>query len=213
MGYCWCTDVRCTNPDLISSGSTFNKKCEEFILSIESGTSKYYCIGQDFNDALFQYSREYPRETFTGVTWNDSDYYDCIKFTLVIKNGEYKQVKCEPCYLYGLRMNGYEIPKGLFERFKKHLKRYIERIDLVHPDPIKGEVFDFLNDKEDQDGFRLYYTITWENDKHKFTATKRFISFIMVEYQKKDSEQNKITHTDNGMTNCNQDESDDGLPF
>jgi len=185
MGYRVRTNLRCTNPDLITSGSTFNKKWEKFLLGFENGFTQYYCGGEYFNDALFQLSQEYPLETFTGVTWNDSDYYDCMKFTLVIKNGDYKQIKCEPCYLYGIRMNKYEIPEGLFERFQKHIERYIERIDLVHRDPNKGEVFDFLNDKEDLDGFRSYYTITWENDKHKFTATRRFTSQIMVEYQKK----------------------------
>jgi hypothetical protein len=39
----------------------------------------------------------------------------------------------------------------------------------VHRDPNKGEVFDFLNDKEDLDGFRSYYTITWENDKSEIS--------------------------------------------
>lgn len=186
MGYRWCTNVQCTNPELIASGSTFNKKCKEFILTIESGTSKYYCIGQDFNDALFQFSREHPLETFTGVTWNDSLYYHCIEFTLIINNGEYKQVKSEPHYTYALlSCNMDEIPKGLYKRFRDHFKCYSERIDIIHRDPINGEVFDFLNDKRDQEGFSSFYTIIWENEEHKFTGTKRCESFVEVTYQRK----------------------------
>jgi hypothetical protein len=185
MGYRFRTNVRCTNPGLIASGSTFNIKWGKFILGIRSGITQYYCGGDYLNSALLEFSRKNPQEVFTGVTWNDSDYYDCKKYTLIIKNGEYEQVKCEPFYVYGFRINDYEIPEGLFERFEKHLERYIERIDIVHRDTNKGEVFDFLNDKEDQDGFRSFYTITWENDKHKFTATRRFTSQVMVDYQKK----------------------------
>jgi hypothetical protein len=122
MSYRVRTNVKCTNPDLIASGSTFNKKWGKFLLVIESDFTQYYCGGDYFNDALFQLSLEYPLETFTGVTWNDSDYYDCMKFTLVIKNGKYKQVKREPCYLYGIRINKYEIPEGLLRDFKNTLK-------------------------------------------------------------------------------------------
>jgi hypothetical protein len=197
MGYRWRTNVQCTNPELIASGSTFNKKCKEFILSIESGISKYYCIGQDFNYAPFQFSREHPLETFTGVTWNDSDYYDCIEFTLIINNGEYKQVKSEPHYTYALLYRNWKkVPEELYRRFREHFKRYAERIDVVHRDFINGEVFDFLNDRKD-----------------KFTGTKRCESFVEVKYQKKNHKHNKITNTETEILTCNQDESEYELPF
>ena len=69
MSYRVRTNVKCTNPDLIASGSTFNKKWEKFLLGIESGYTQYYCGGEYINDALFQLSMEYPHDTFTGVTW------------------------------------------------------------------------------------------------------------------------------------------------
>jgi hypothetical protein len=43
----------------------------------------------------------------------------------------------------------------------------------------------------DVDGFKSYFTVTWENDEHKFTATKRFTSLVMVSYYKKPPKKEK----------------------
>lgn len=199
MGYNRQTNVSCTNPALIDSGSTFNHEWKDSILKIENGVTYYNCRKEYLNDALFELSKEYPNETFTGVTWNDSDYDDCIKYTLIFKNGEYNVVKMEPEYQYLFPVIENEECNKLAERFKAHLEIYLKRIDIIKANPVEGTVFDFLNDKKDKDGFSSYYTIVWENDQHKFTATKRFTSLVIMDYQKKEPKLDKILELEEGQ--------------
>jgi hypothetical protein len=185
MGYYTQTNVSCTNPEILSSGSTFNQKWGDFLMQSKNGVAYYYCRKEYLNDAIIELSKENPAVTFTGVTWNDSDYYDCIKYTLIIKNGKYKIVKYEPEYQYFFPIIEDDEYKRLAERFREHIDLYLKRLDIVNDDPVERELIDFLNDKEDNEGFKSYCTITWENDEHLFTATKRFTSHIIVDYKRK----------------------------
>jgi hypothetical protein len=214
MGYDVRTNLSCSNPEVISSGSTFNQEWAKNLMEIDGGVFKYYSRGYYLHDNIAALSKQYPDETFTGITWNDSDIYDRIKYTLIYKNGECKQVNCEPGYVYGVyNDNYYEMPTDLFERFKKHLHRYIERIDIVREDIEEGVVFDFLNNKPDEDGFMSYYTIIWENDEHKFTATRRFTSQIAIKYEKKEPLPGRHLEKDKELVEASHDDLYDDLPF
>lgn len=214
MGYDVRTNLLCTNPTIIFSGSTFSQKWAKSLMEIDKGVFKYCSRGYSLHDDLVDLSKQYPNESFTGITWEDSNIYNRIKYTLIFKNGGCKQVNCEPGYVYGFNNdNYYEMPTDLFERFKKHLDRYIERIDIVRENIEEGVVFDFLNNNPDEDGFMSYYTITWENDEHKFTATRRFTSEITIKYEKKQSSANKRQEIEKELKESNEDYSTDDLPF
>jgi hypothetical protein len=73
----------------------------------------------------------------------------------------------------------------LAKKFRNHIELYLRRLDILNCDPNEEQVFDILNDKEDDEGFKSHWTITWENDEHLFTATKRYTSHIIVDYKKK----------------------------
>jgi hypothetical protein len=79
--------------------------------------------------------------------------------------------------------------------------------------PENDIVFDFLNDRKDQDGFVSYYTITWETGIHKFTATKRFTSQVIVDYQRKKSVKKKEMEIKIDLSEKGQDEVNENLPF
>jgi hypothetical protein len=207
------TNLSSSNPELLHPESEFNKEWKGFILGMDGGTTFYYSSGNFFNDALIEHSKKYPLETFTGETWNDSDYYESIKYTLFIQNGKCIQLMMEPNYTYQLPTSYDVESEMLLQRFVKHLEVYLKRIDVIKEDPLKGTYFDFLNDREEKDGFRSFYTITWENDKHIFTATKRFTSYIVVDYQKKDFGQESFKEPEKGQPDGNQHDSDYELPF
>jgi hypothetical protein len=73
------------------------------------------------------------------------------------------------------------------------IDRYLNRLDIVREDPDEGIVLDFLNDKKDSEGFKSYFTITWGNDEHIFTATKKYISQVIVGYERKQSKKGNTT--------------------
>jgi hypothetical protein len=213
MGYRRGTKVKCTNPELLFTGSTFNKEWKDFILDVKDGVTEYYCRKDYLNDAIIELSKQHPEVTFTGVTWTDDDYYDSIDFTYIVKNGDLKVVKEEPHYQYLCPYIEDDEYDRLAIKFLDHVNQYLVRIDLIHAEPDEEAVFDFLNDKTDAEGFRSYYTITWENDYHKFTATKRFTSHVIVDYQRKnpiDKEQKKI---DEHPSDENQNNTDESLPY
>lgn len=185
MGYYRATVLTCTNPDIIASGSTFFNEWKHAFWKIENGETYYVCRKEYFNDAVIILSKEHPSEIFTGKTWIDSDFSDCFCYTLVIKNGEYFVIDYEPYYQYMFPDIEDVEYNRLSTRFKEHIDKYIKRLDIVLEEQESGKEYDILNDKKDDEGFISHYTITWENDQHLFTATKRYTSEIIVSYEKK----------------------------
>jgi len=185
MGYYRGTKVSCTNPSILASGSIFNQEWSDFLIRIESGVTYYHCRKEYLNDAIVELSRQHPDVTFTRVTWTDDDFEDSIEFTTIIKNGKEDDVKMAPHYQILFPVIDDEEYNSLTHRFQEIIDLYLSRIDILRADPTEGFVFDFLNDKKDRDGFKSYYTITWENDEHVFKATKRYTSQVVVDYRRK----------------------------
>jgi hypothetical protein len=181
------TKVKCTKPELLLSGSTFNNEWKDFLFNVKDGVTEYYCRNDYLNEAISDLSKKNPEVTFTGVTWIDDDYYDSIDYTYIVKNGDFNVVKEKPHYNFMYPPIENDVFKILLKKFIQHVIQYLERIDVIYENPNEGLVFDFLNDKTDQEGFRSYVTITWENQDHKFMATKRFTSFVSIDYQRKKS--------------------------
>jgi len=191
MGFYVGTKVSCTKPELLATGSTFNQEWLDSIERIEDGITFYHCWKKYFNYALAELSRINPEVTFSGCTWIDDDYYDAVDLTFILKNGFYDYVDKAPHYQILFPFIEDEEYISLKNRFQKHIENYLQRIDIIRKDSENGVVFDFLNDIEEQDGFSSYFTITWENEYHKFTATKRATSHVMVDYERKTPENAK----------------------
>ena len=191
MGYYVRTDLKCTNPELISSGSTFNEEWSHELKEIKNGVTSYCCKKQYLNDAVKELSKSHPTETFTGRTWINDNILEYRIYTAIIKNGIESIVDVEPGYSFLFPPIDDEEYQSLIEEFKKHVDNYLKRIDLFHKGSDQGFEYNFLNDKVDDNGFKSYYTITWGNDKHIFTATRRYPSLVMVDYQRKISKDAK----------------------
>ncbi len=213
MGYYRGTKVKCTKPELFYTGSTFNKEWKDFIIDVKSGVTEYYCAKEYLNNALRELSKEHPEVTFSGITWIDDDYENAIDYTFILKAGSYEYVKMAPHYQIFFPIIKDEDYKRLAEKFSEQIHHYLNRIDLVIEDVGDESTFDFLNDKEDEEGFKSYVTITWENEYHKFTATKRFTSHVIVDYQRINPSEKEQTKIDEHHSNDNQDDSYESLPF
>lgn len=205
--------VSCTNPELLATGSTFNQEWFDFIVSIEEGLTYYHCSKTYLNDALAELSRSHPEVTFNGCTWIDDDYEDAKDYTFILRNGIYEYVDMAPHYQILFPVIEDEEYNSLQSRFVKQIEIYLQRIDIIKKISEEDIVFDFLNDKADQDGFVSYYTITWENEFHKFTATKRFTSQIIVDYQRKISVKKKELEIKKDLSDKDQDDVSGNLPF
>jgi len=213
MGYRLGTKVKCTKPELLISGSTFYNEWEDFLFEVKDGVTEYCCQKNYLNDALAELSRNNPEVTFSGCIWIDDDFENARDFTFILKNGIYDYIDMAPHYQILFPVIEDDEYNSLKDRFVRQLEIYLKRIDVIRKDAEEEVVFDFLNDKEGQDGFVSYYTITWENDIHRFTATKRYTSQVIVDYQRKSPYKKEETKIEENHTYDNQDDMYDNLPF
>jgi len=210
MSYHSYTILECTNPELISSGSTFVKESNSKLLKIENNKSHFVTWKSTMDNEIFRLSLIFPEDTFTAKWHWDDDYYDRIIYSYEYKNGQCKVLGIEPEYLF---FNHPEIKWNdeHYMAFRDHVLEYLKRLDIVKK--VNGCFeLDKLNNERDEYGYESQITITYENDQYMWTAERTGISFIEVSVEKKAPRKNNLEKS----TDINEiidSTSDDGLPF
>ena len=210
MSYCSYTAVECTNPELISSGSTLVKELKAELIDVSKGKSYFLSRLGTLDEEIISLSLKFPEETFKAKCHWDHLYFDRITYFFEYKNGECKETARKPGYVF----IGPEVgsPDGEhFSAFREHVLQYLRRLDIVKGEE-EGFRIDQLNCDKDKHGYYSYITITYENDRYKWTATKKGISYILVSFEKKEPQKhNSGEKTDLiELLGCT---DDDGLPF
>lgn len=185
MGYSR-TNLSCTRPELIASGSTFNQNTNSELLEVKDGKASYRTLNGTIHHEVDELSKLHPKETFTVTWWWDEDYYHRVICTGLFNDGKYKKVKFEPSYVFFGPTVGV-VEDQLIDRFKDVIMKYVNRIDIIRDDPEEGTVFDRLNDQNFfDDDFQSHFQIIWENSEHKFIGTNDFGYLIEIKYERKD---------------------------
>ena len=178
------TILECTNPSLISSGSSFVMESYSILIIIENNKSHFYTDRFTMEDEIFRLSIIYPEETFTAKWhWND-DIENSIDYTVEFKDGRRKVLGIEPGYYFYMRGDISPSDEHAMA-FRDHVLEYLNRLDYVNK--INGcfEI-DILSNEKDKYGYISQITITSENDEYKWIATRTGISFIEVSVEKKE---------------------------
>jgi hypothetical protein len=89
--------------------------------------------------------------------------------------------------------------------------KYLERLDLVKEKDGKFKI-DKLNNRKDQYGYESFITITYENDLYKWTATKKWISWIEVTCEIKELIVDPLKELEDKIKNSSEEDYDE-LPF
>ena len=152
----------------------------------------------------------YPEETFAAEWHWEDDYYDKILYHFVCKNGKFKEHAIKPGYVF-MCPESQIFNKEHYSAFRDHVIKYLERLDIVKKEAGKFNI-DKLNNKKDQHGYESYITIIYENDLYKWTATKKWISWIEVTCEKKDPVTHPFKEIEDKMTD-NENSDYYGLPF
>ena len=100
MSYYSYTVLECTDPELISSGSTFVKESNSKLLDIIKGKSHFLTRKGTMEGEIFELSMKHPMETFTVEWYWDEDYYDRILYLFECKNGEFTKLAIKPSYAF-----------------------------------------------------------------------------------------------------------------
>lgn len=216
MSYYSYTKLECTNPELISSGSTFVKESNSMLLEINEGKSHFLTWKNTMQEEIIKLSLSHPEETFTAECHWDNEYYDRIQYFFEYKNGNYRQLGIKPGYVFvysgdiHFSQNQYQI-----SAFQNHVIKYLERLDLVKESDGEFKI-DRLNNEKDRNGFQSYITITVEDDLYKWTATKKWISWIEVTCEKKEPRVAQKKKYEDKKVDCPDSASDqdyEDLPF
>ena len=211
MSYYSYTVLDCTNPELISSGSTFVKESlYSSLVKIENGKSHFITNKNTMDGEVFDLSIKHPEEIFTAEWHWDEDYYDCILYSFECKNGEFRKLAIKPGYIFVCPQRQI-YSREQFSAFRDHVIKYLERLDLVKEKDGKFKI-DKLNNEKDPHGYESYITITYENDLYKWTATKKWISWIEVTCEKKEPVVDSLKEIEDKIKDDENSEYSD-LPF
>jgi hypothetical protein len=211
MSYYSYTILECSNPELISSGSTFVKESlYSLLVKIKNGQSHFITNKNTMDGEIIELSIKHPKETFTGEWYWDEDYYNCILYSFECKNGEFRELAIKPGYVFVAPANQI-YSREQFSAFKDHVTKYLERLDLVKEKDGEFKI-DKLNNEKDQHGYESYITITYENDLYKWTATKKWISWIEVTCEIKEPIVDPLKELEDKIKNSSEEDYDE-LPF
>lgn len=210
MSYYSYTVLECTNPELVSSGSTFVKESNSKLLDNIKEKSHFLKRKGTMDGEIFELSLKYPEETFTAEWHWDDDYYDRILYHFECKNGEFKELGIKPGYVF-FYPSSITVNKEEQLAFENHVLEYLNRIDIV----VENDghfTLDNLNDKKDKNGYESHITITYENDLNKWTATRTGITLIKVYIKKKVPKIDSLKQNEE-KNSINKNSEYDYLPF
>lgn len=179
------TNLSCTNPEIISSGSTFQKNTKSKLLGSNDNIFHYLTERDSMHEEIIELSKVHPNQTFTATTWDDTAYYFRVLYTTVYHRGMHHEINMKPGYVFSYPCM---LDEELKRRLIAHIKLYLERIEKTTYNKYGEKDFDLISHKEDIDGFSSYLTITWENEDHRFIATNKCGYMFDIEYKSKDRE-------------------------
>ena len=210
MSYWAYTVLECTNPELISSGSTFVNESHSELLKIHDGKSHFSTWKNTMDDEIIELSKKHPEETFTAECHWANEFYDRIIYYFEYRNGKRKDLGIKPGYMFFLIAG--EIPsKEEYSAFINHVCKYLERLDIVK-EKDGHFTLDKLNNKKDKHGYASYITITYENELYKWTASRKGITCIEVSIEKKVPKTDSLKDNEY-KTSIYENSEYDSLPF
>jgi len=183
MGWPINTKLICTNPELISSGTTFFEKIKEDFIWHEDDKPVYGGVSSEMHQELTKISENYPEEVFCRIDYYKSADNNADKTFGAYINGRYNTITTEP-YYYFIPESFEGVDPEIDEQFKQHMMLYVRRIDLLKK--TKDQItFDFPYDKDpSQQGFSSDFEVNWRNKEHTFHAYKDYGSEIEVNYKR-----------------------------
>jgi hypothetical protein len=210
MSYYAYTILECTNPKLISSGSTFVNESHSELLKIHDGKSHFSTWKNTMDDEIIELSKKHPEETFTAECHWANEYYDRILYYFEYRNGKCRELGIKPGYMFFL-IAGNIPSEEEYSAFRNHVCKYLKRLDIVKKKD--GDfIIDKLNNEIDRNGYESYITIAYENDLYKWTAEKTGISYIRVTVEKKEPKIDHLKEYEDKMKNS-ENEDNDNFPF
>src|SRR5665648_1135367 len=119
------TIITCTNPVLISSGSTFAQESSSELIKMNKGSSHFLTRNNTMYSELIRLSIKYPEETFICESHLDGTYYDRVIYSYEYRNGTRKDLGIRPGYMF-FWTSDCTIPVSY-----THLRAHETRHDLV----------------------------------------------------------------------------------
>lgn len=211
MSYRIRTNLKCSNPELISKGSEFSINSKSEILDSQDREMHFFSRFGGMKDDIEELSKKYPDEIFTADMWID-DYYGSDVHTYQIISGVSECTKQRPGYGFSYKSNVDSVlVKPFMDKISAYLNNYFSTFE--------SSVYEIppIHDNElQEDGLHSYLTFAWETENHRFTGINRYDYLIEILYENKDKEnveklRKDVTRLKEKL--AEKDCSNDGLPF
>ena len=213
MGYTYRTNLSCTNPELLASGSTFNQTTKSEIIKIKGNEVHYHTYCDTMYDELLELSIKYPKEKFFITYWDD-DYYSCEQHSGVFSEGIYHETTIDPKYRFQYSKNT-GADQNLVDEFIDKISKYLDakKYQKDHSDPMI--YYQIPNAEECHDGLKASVKYIWETEDHRFIGENIYYHVIEISYENKDKENLKRLKLENENLKHQLDDTIgfDDLPF
>lgn len=198
MGYCYRTNLKCTKPELISPGSTFEQSTYSEIIKVVGDEFHYITRAGDIYDEILNLSKEHPDVVISARTWNVSEFFEQIEYKLIYSNGTCEEIGSEPRYQISYP-NLSEEASTFCDEFADKIFDFVKKnppYKLLHPNSSRD--YHPASQYRD-DRFEAYLKFKWENEDHRFTAENKHWYLIEIKYESKDQENLKRLRSENEM--------------
>ena len=211
MSYRIRTNLKCSNPELISRSSEFSFNSKSDILGSRDGEMHFFSRFGGMQIDIEKLSKKYPDEIFTADMWVD-DYYGSDVHTYQIISGVSKCTKQRPGYVFSYKSN---VDSVLVKIFMHKISAYLDNYFSTFESSVS--MIPPIHDNEKQeDDLHSYLTFAWETEDHRFTGINRYDYLIEISYENKDRENLEELRNEVKRLKEKLDEKDcskDGLPF
>lgn len=214
MGCYYRTNLRCTKPEIIASGSSFAQSTKSEIINTDENEIHYFTNNDVLHEELLDLSKEHPDVSFTAKTWCDSEYYAQIVWTLIYTNGSYEKVNREPRYLFSWSCTG-AVDDSMIEEFRRRISQFLDRSAPHKLFPQKERENKCPSGQYYNDGLIAYVKFIWETEDYRFTAENKHGYLIKIKYESKDKENLKRLRIDNKILREQLNDTNDNfdIPF
>ncbi len=202
-----------TKPEILASGSTFNKSTKLEILKIIGGEVHFDAHKNEMYDEILGLSKEYPDEKFF-ITYRDYDYYSSYEYSGVFSNGTYHKTTIQPLYLFQTK-GKVDVDRELVDEFVDKILKYLDEKKYKKDDTDPMIHYQVPDVEELCNGLKTSVKFIWETEEHRFIGENIYCRVIEISYENKDKENLKRLRNENAnlrnQLECQGDFND--LPF
>jgi hypothetical protein len=181
------TSLKCSNPDLIGSGSTLITENKELIIKNEDDEVRFQHRGWLFHDKLSEFSKQSPSEIFHVTAYNATDIDESTEWEMELLNGDFEQIGAKPVYhVWDNQKENIDV--SIRRSFENKVSEFLQEYPPHNILPKNFKEQDDLDAQYMKDGLKVFLTFQYEDQSYRITADNESGYVIEAKYENKENE-------------------------